>query len=217
MGGSSLAIPTSARDRCRSAPTSGEDPDMLARVARGDHQAMRECIDQYGSLIWSLARQYCSIREEAEDAVQEIFLAIWRNAGRYDATRGRQVAFVAMIARRRLIDGLRRRKREADRLTRLADRARVTEWELDDGIVHDDESSERVRQAMDNLSDVQRRLLRLSIQGGMTHDQIAEYSDMPVGTVKTHLRRGLLRLREILSPPSKEVGEVVVAGLGPRR
>ena len=83
-------------------------PSVLQRIAAGESSAVRECIDQYGALVWSLARRLSRTPADAEDATQEIFLDIWRSAFRYDSSQGSPQVFIAMIARRRLIDRLRK-------------------------------------------------------------------------------------------------------------
>ena len=82
--------------------------NLLAEVATGDSKAFEELTKKYGNLIWSIARRYLSNRAEAEDAVQEIFLALWQSANRFDPSKGSEITFIATIARRRLIDGLRK-------------------------------------------------------------------------------------------------------------
>ncbi len=84
------------------------NPSVLQRIAAGDSTAVRECIDRFGALVWSLARRLSRTAADAEDATQEIFLDIWRSAARFDASQGSEKVFVAMIARRRLIDRLRK-------------------------------------------------------------------------------------------------------------
>jgi len=85
---------------------------VLRRIAGGDSAAVRECIDRYGALIWSLARRLSRSSPDAEDATQEIFLDLWRNAGRFDESKGSEKLFIAMLARRRLIDRLRKTRIE---------------------------------------------------------------------------------------------------------
>src|SRR5450755_3811278 len=85
---------------------------MLQRIASGDSAAVRECIDQYGGLVWSIARRLSRTPSDAEDATQEIFLDIWRSAARFDATQGSDKVFITTIARRRLIDRLRKTSSE---------------------------------------------------------------------------------------------------------
>jgi RNA polymerase sigma-70 factor (ECF subfamily) len=79
----------------------GLTDSLLQRVASGDMAAMQSCMDTYGGLMWSLARRFCPTATEAEDAVQEAFISVWENAQRYDPSKGAEVTFVAMIARRR--------------------------------------------------------------------------------------------------------------------
>src|SRR5450755_996719 len=83
-------------------------PSVLQRIESSDYAAGRECIHQYGPLVWSIARRLSRTPSDAEDATQEIFLDIWRSASRFDATQGSDKVFIAMIARRRLIDRLRK-------------------------------------------------------------------------------------------------------------
>src|SRR5690606_28395381 len=86
-------------------------PSVFERIASGDDSAVKECMDGFGGLVWSLARRYSESLADAEDAVQEIFLELWKHADRYDAAAGTEAAFVATIARRRLIDRVRARQR----------------------------------------------------------------------------------------------------------
>lgn len=170
-------------------------PPLLPRVATGDEQAVRECIDRFGGLIWSLARRM--VPREAEDAVQEIFVEIWKNAYRYDASVASETAFVAMIARRRLIDRRRRLERRPEESALM-----------DDGPARDEglrppselsEDAQRATAALNQLSSEQQRVLRLSIYRGLSHERIATVTGLPLGTVKTHARRGLMRIRDILN------------------
>lgn len=169
---------------------------LLPRVAQGEAAAIKACIDRFGGLIWSLARRMTHNDAEAEDAVQEIFVEIWQSAYRYDVNVASETAFVAMIARRRLID----RRRKADR--------RPGEQMLPDGVFsepdHVESTPESVEEAgiaaaaLEKLSAEQQRVLRLSIFQGLSHEKIARSTGLPLGTVKTHARRGLIRIRELL-------------------
>ena len=89
------------------------EDSILTRIASGQADAVEACIDQYGGLVWSLARRLTTSQSEAEDAVQEIFVEIWRNADRFDSSIASESTFIAMLARRRLIDRLRKTKRDA--------------------------------------------------------------------------------------------------------
>lgn len=182
---------------------------ILERIAKSEPGAVQECIDRYGGLVWSLARRFCANQSDAEDAVQEIFLDVWRSAGRYDSKVAAEATFIAMIARRRLID----RGRRAGRSTPSLDAGEFGA-SLGDGrpaidtTVEIGEDAQRAAVALDSLKPEQQRVLRLSIYQGLSHERIAEATGLPLGTVKTHVRRGLIRLREILGGPAGDSGEV---------
>jgi RNA polymerase sigma-70 factor (ECF subfamily) len=171
---------------------------LLERVANGDMGAMQACIDEYGGLVWSLARRFSASPAEAEDAVQEAFISLWENAARFDPAKGAEVTFVAMIARRRLIDRGRRYERRERLVTEAKEEARAHTSTTDDAVVNVDEARSAL-DAMEKLSEDQQRVLGLAIHQGCTHEQIARITEMPLGTVKTHARRGLLRIRDLLS------------------
>ncbi len=169
---------------------------LLERIAAGDAGAVDECSDHYGGLIWSLARRFSPVYADAEDAVQEILLGVWRSASRFDPQVASEAAFITMIAKRRLIDRHRRRSRKPDAVPideepALAGRAASESAEVQ-------EEAERVRAVMLKLREDERRVLEMSLVEGLTHSQISETTSLPLGTVKTHARRGLNRLREML-------------------
>lgn len=172
---------------------------VLHRVARGDAEAVNECIDRFGGLVWSLARKLCPDRGEAEDIVQEIFISVWKSADRYDASMGSEATFIATIARRRLIDRARKKQRTLgagtlDESFAVADPA--SRPASNPGARPDEASA--AERALRELSEDQQRVLRMSIMHGLSHEQIAKAIDMPLGTVKTHIRRGLIRVRKVL-------------------
>jgi len=174
---------------------------ILERVAIGQPKAVQECIDRYGGLVWSLARRFCANPSDAEDAVQEIFLDVWRSAPRFDSAVAAEATFIAMIARRRLID---RSRRAGSRPTPSLDSGDMGASLGDNkpqpvAVAELDEDAQRAAVALDSLKPEQQKVLRLSIYHGLSHERIAEATGLPLGTVKTHVRRGLIRLREILS------------------
>jgi RNA polymerase sigma-70 factor (ECF subfamily) len=159
----------------------------------------------YGGLVWSLARRMLNDPEEAEDIVQEIFVDVWKNAERFDPNRASETTFVAMIARRRLIDRIRFSQRRilADSLEDvLAEPAGSSHKEMQTLV-----EGREAMQALVELRPEQRQVLKLSIIHGLSHQEIADSTGMPLGTVKTHARRGLLQVRAILGY-GKNVKEV---------
>ena len=169
---------------------------ILQRIASGDKTAVQDCLNAYGGLIWSLARRMSPNTDDAEDAVQEIFVDIWKNSARFDETQSSETTFIAMIARRRLIDRLRysNRRISADSLEDIvAEPANTTETDLQTCV-----EAKEAAKALHTLRPEQRQVLQLSIIRGLSHQEISDATGMPLGTVKTHARRGLLQVREFL-------------------
>lgn len=180
---------------------------ILERIAAGDAQAVDQCFDQYGGLIWSLARRYSPVYADAEDAVQEILLGVWRSASRFDPQVASEAAFITMIAKRRLIDRLRRRSGGIDTVP-MEEELPLHVRSASDALEVQEEAA-RVQAVVDQLRDEERRVLRMSLMDGLTHSEISQATRLPLGTVKTHARRGLSRLREMLgaNAPSENSGD----------
>jgi RNA polymerase sigma-70 factor (ECF subfamily) len=178
---------------------------ILQRVAEGDGEAVKACIDTYGSLVWSLARRGMPDRDDAEDLVQEIFTEIWKTAGRFDPDRGTEATFVAMIARRRIIDRTRRRARTPDTAS-LADEHHDVLDAAAEIRVESGAESALAAKLLDRLSDDQKTVLTLAVAHGLSHRQVAAKTGLPLGSVKTHARRGLLRMREMLAAEGVALG-----------
>jgi RNA polymerase sigma-70 factor (ECF subfamily) len=167
-------------------------PTLLSRVAAGDAASVREVLARYGGLVWSIARRFEPM--ETEDAVQEIFLDLWKSAARFDPNIASETAFIAVIARRRLIDRRRTRRRRPTT-------EQVTELPVVvDGASTPDVCAEanQAARAMQQLRPEQRQVVMLSACHGMSHGEIATQTGMPLGTVKAHARRGLLSIRAAL-------------------
>ncbi len=170
---------------------------LLQRIAGGDRAAVGECMERYGALVWSLARRLSRTTADAEDATQEIFLDIWRSAGRYDASRGSDQVFIAMIARRRLIDRLRKSSSEppmepAEVLESLP--APRSEFAPQTSL-----EAARAERALAELRPEQRQVLELGLLHGLSQSEIASRLGMPLGTVKSAMRRGLIKVREFMN------------------
>jgi RNA polymerase sigma-70 factor (ECF subfamily) len=171
--------------------------DVLPRVASGDPGAVRECIDRYGSMVYGMARRFVRDAASADDAVQEVFIALWKAAPKFDRATARESTFVITIARRRLIDRLRREQARprANSLEVVADPPAATRGA---DPVEQGDLVARAAEAMQSLSPEQRGVLELAIGSGLSYSEVAERLAMPLGTVKSHARRGLIRLRELL-------------------
>ncbi len=167
---------------------------VLARVARGDVTAVPDCIQRFGGLVWTLARRLSPNAKDAEEAVAEIFAELWKSAKSFDARAASDATFVAMIARRRLLDRLRARHCQGDDTTTTdvpestpSPRSQVAA------------DAAWAAKALEQLPPEQRRVLFLAAYYGMSPEEIATRTGMANSTVKAHARRGLLRIREVLA------------------
>ncbi|MDG2229971.1 MAG: sigma-70 family RNA polymerase sigma factor [Gammaproteobacteria bacterium] len=170
------------------------EDSILFSLAREETGAFEKLVDQYGNLIWSIARRYLSNQTEAEDAVQEVFIAIWKSAGRFDPTKASEVTFVSMIARRRLIDHLRKiyRHKNLEPIDDcFDDDALETKSILDKSA-----DVQIISEAINQFAEEDKQLLSLSIYQGYSHSEISKLMNIPLGTVKTKIRRNLIQLRE---------------------
>ncbi|MSR33917.1 MAG: sigma-70 family RNA polymerase sigma factor [Phycisphaerales bacterium] len=172
-----------------------EPLSLLQRIGAGDTSAMVACMERFRGLIWSLVRRSCSNAADAEDVVQEIFTSLWRSAHRFDPTIASESTFVSVIARRRLIDRTRQRMRRPAPGSIIQD-VKFDRDELPRCQIK--EASAIAQVAMEKLRPEQRQVLQLSIEFGCSHEQIATSTGLPLGTVKTHARRGLQKLRDAL-------------------
>ena len=173
---------------------------LLPHVAAGDAAAMKHMIERYGRLIWSMACRF--ERETAEDAVQEVFIDLWKSAERYDANVAKESTFVMMIARRRLID---RRRRRAVQPAIDYDNEMLTLADHHNAPADVAAYANATVRAIEQLSAGQRDVLLLSICYGMSHQDIAEKLAIPLGTVKAHARRGMLAVKAVISADVEEV------------
>jgi RNA polymerase sigma-70 factor (ECF subfamily) len=173
------------------------DLDLMNRVSTGQEDAVEELYDRFGSLVYRLAYQAMPTRAEAEDAVQEIFVRLWRTADRYDPKRAALVTWVMLISRRHLVDKLRRSKARVKAASLEETLARASGSPAESALSMENEERfaallERVAQ----LPELQRTVVIRAYLGGQTLRQIGEELDTPIGTIKSALSRALVRLRE---------------------
>jgi RNA polymerase sigma-70 factor (ECF subfamily) len=176
------------------------DQRALERMARGEHDALGELYDRHGRVVYSMALRILRDQSDAEDVVQEVFSQAWKQAGRYDSRRGQVIAWLLTMTRSRAIDRLRGRK---SRPSTLLDETAA--FEIADGTPPADEQLEsagrasQIRSAFESLPLLQRLAIELAFFEGLTHTEIAERLELPLGTVKTRIRQGLLRMKDRLA------------------
>lgn len=189
------------------APESGADRaqtdlELLERIQRGDAAALDVLYARYAPPVYALVWKVLQNTEEAEDVALDVFWQIWRQAGRYDPSRGAPPAWIFTVARSRAIDRLRARHRREDRTVSFDDPESnldpLDEEAAPDQIASFRQTRDAVREAMDSLSPVQREAVELAFFKGLTHVEIARKLRQPLGTVKTRIRQGLIRLRKKL-------------------
>lgn len=179
-----------------SAPTEAE---LLAAVAKGDQQALARLYDRLSPVVLGLARRMLGPGPEADEVTMEVFTQVWRQAGRYDASRASASAWVMMMARSRALDALRVRQRDAARLAAVeAEPLPLATWSdpEDEALVK--ERQEEVVRALSALPYTQRQALEMAYYDGLTQVEIAERTGTALGTVKTRIRSGLMRLRDLM-------------------
>ena len=189
--GSSLGPPL--RLQPEPAPTS--DNELLRAVARGDESALAQVYDRYRLILFGLIVRILHSREEAEDVLQEVFLQVWRRAKDFDEARGRAFTWLVTLARSRALDRLRSLGARA----RLAEAAPPIEYIGDAATdVFQSEQAEVIRRALAQIPVDQRQALFLGYFEGLTQSEIAARLGAPLGTVKTRMRTGMAKLRELL-------------------
>ena len=175
----------------------GQDPaDLLARVARGDQAAFEAVYDQFAGPVYGLVRKVLRDPAQSEEVAQEVLLEVWRTASRFDPARGSAAAWMMTIAHRRAVDRVRSETAAVAREQRLTpgpvtgdDVAELVETKLD---------RQRVRRCLAALTQLQAESVKLAYYGGYTYPQVAELIGAPLGTIKTRIRDGLIRLRDCM-------------------
>jgi RNA polymerase sigma-70 factor, ECF subfamily len=175
------------------------DHTALGRMARGDHDALAELYDRHARLVYSLALRILRDQGDAEDVVQEVFSQAWRQAARYESSRGNVIAWLLNLTRSRAIDRLRGRRSRPDAAgDSLALEMPDLAQPIDEKLALSGRATQ-IRAAVEELSVLQRMAIELAFYEGLTHVEIAERLELPLGTVKTRIRQGLLKLKDRLA------------------
>jgi RNA polymerase sigma-70 factor (ECF subfamily) len=181
------------------------DIELLKAVSRGDEQALAQLYDNYRVILFGLLVRILNSREEAEDVLQEVFLQVWRRAKDFDETRGKPFTWLVTLARSRAIDRL-RSLGARDRVAQAS--IREASEEVSDAAFDTFRSEQRalVTSALSQLPEEQKRPLVLAYFDGLTQSEIAANLGAPLGTVKTRMRAGMMKLRQVLAGKNESFG-----------
>jgi RNA polymerase sigma-70 factor (ECF subfamily) len=179
---------------------SEDDAELLRRVAMRDRVAFAQLYDRLSGVLYSTAIRILNDNREAEDVLQEVFLQIWEKAGSYDPSLGRPFSWVLTLTRNRAIDRLRSLRRRYEFIAEATETAVTTHLnrQQDAGEIYDRDQSQMIRRALEGLPLEQRQAIEMAFLGGMTQTEISDQLGQPLGTIKARIRRGVMRLREVV-------------------
>lgn len=172
--------------------------ELVTLVARGDGPAFELLYDRIADSVYGVVRRVLRDPAQSEEVAQEVLVEVWRTATRFDAARGRATTWIHTMAHRRAVDRVRSAQSAHDRDQRVALRDHVPEYDVVAERVETRLEQQQVRRCLDHLTDLQRESVTLAYYGGYTYREVAELLDTPLGTVKTRMRDGLIRLRDCL-------------------
>ncbi len=197
--GSMAAMPLRRVSRVPDADTAPPElDDLLGRVARGDSPAFEQLYDRVANSVFGVVRRVLRDPAQSEEVTQEVLVEVWRTATRFDADRGSASTWIHTMAHRRAIDRVRASQASHDRDQRVAARDHTPPYDEVADAVETRLEQEQVRRCLQTLTDLQRESVTLAYYSGYTYREVAELLDAPLGTVKTRLRDGLIRLRDCL-------------------
>lgn len=175
-----------------------DDLTMMRGIALQDPMSLRAMYDKYSPLVFTIAMRMLHRREDAEDIVADVFWELWEKSSRYDQTRASPSTYLVTLARSRCIDRTRRKSYRQQMTMGSIDEGAAGTDAPADGVAILDEQRQLVRSALSKLDDTQRQAVEAAYYEGLSHSEIADKLGKPLGTIKTHIRQGLIRLREAL-------------------
>ena len=172
--------------------------DLLKACGRGDQTAFAQLYDAVSGRVLGLAVRVVRDPAQAEEVAQEALLEIWRTSGRFDPERGSPMAWLLTIVHRKAVDRVRSAEAATRRDTAYHSQSQAVAHDATAEAAHASLEARRVRSALASLTDIQREALELAYFGGYTHSEVAKMLDLPIGTAKTRIRDGLIRLRDTM-------------------
>jgi RNA polymerase sigma-70 factor (ECF subfamily) len=172
--------------------------ELLTLTAKGDQQAFAELYERMSAPVYGLVRRVLRDPSQSEEVAQEVLLAVWRTASRFDESQGSANAWVMTMAHRRAVDRVRSEQATADRHHKFGTREVEPDYDSVSDSVQTRLEREAVRGCLESLTDLQRESITLAYYSGYSYREVAERLELPLGTVKTRMRDGLIRLRDCL-------------------
>jgi RNA polymerase sigma-70 factor, ECF subfamily len=174
------------------------DEDLLLAVARADQEAFADLFDRFGGSVFGVVKRVVRDPSQSEEVTQEVMVEVWRTATRFDPDRGTAQTWILTMAHRRAIDRVRSEQASRDRTDRIGVRDQSRAFDEVAEAVELRFEHQQVRESLTALTGLQREAVELAYYGGYTYREVAELLDTPLGTVKTRMRDGLIRLRDAM-------------------
>ena len=198
----SLAMKNIETATKRKKPVSSRNPGILDLIAKDHPGSFEMLIDKYGNLVWSIGKKFLYNQTDLEDGVQEVMLAIWKSAGKFDENKASEVTFISMIARRRFIDYLRKITKFKTQDSLEDENNNIHLYK--ESLLNEETDLALVKSAIEEFDTDDQELLRLSVYEGYSHSEISEILEIPLGTVKTRIRRNLMKLKDTFATNKKQ-------------
>ncbi len=173
--------------------------DLIAKNHPGSFEML---IEKYGNLVWSIGKKFLGNQSDLEDAVQEVMIAIWKSADKFDPNKASEITFISMIARRRFIDYLRKITKHKSEDSMDDDNNNIHLYK--ESLLNEETDLALVKSAIEELDTDDQELLNLSVYQGYSHSEISEILNIPLGTVKTRIRRNLMKLKDTFATNKKQ-------------
>ena len=173
--------------------------DLIAKNHPGSFEML---IEKYGNLVWSIGKKFLGNQSDLEDAVQEVMIAIWKSADKFDPNKASEITFISMIARRRFIDYLRKITKHKSEDSMDDDNNNIHLYK--ESLLNEETDLALVKSAIEELDTDDQELLNLSVYQGYSHSEISEMLNIPLGTVKTRIRRNLMKLKDTFATNKKQ-------------
>ena len=174
--------------------TLGNDDSILDLIAKDHPGSFEMLIEKYGNLVWSIGKKFLYNQSDLEDGVQEVLVAIWKSADKFDRNKASEITFISMIARRRFIDYLRKITKHKSEDSLDDENKHINLYK--ESLLNKETDLALVKSAIEEFDTDDQELLNLSVYQGYSHSEISDILNIPLGTVKTRIRRNLMKLKD---------------------